>query len=406
MAVKATSARKFRLYPEPDSAVTMAGWCHTTRAIWNIALDHRQIAYRTFHRPVSAAEQSRELTGLREACDWVRELPAQAGQQVLAQLDRAYRNWWANPRHFSPPKHKNRRSAMSFTLPGQAVKVERLGRRWAQVHVPKLGWVRFRLDGRWAEIKDSVRNCTISFKAGWWHVAFGTTTPLKVRTPEPGSTVGIDVGVTNSVTLSRDLDGRRRMSRPKTLSDGQARRLLGLERRKARQVKGSNRYNRTCEAIAKLQARRARIRLDWTHKTSDRIASVFETVWAEDLKIKNMTASAAGTLDAPGRNVRAKAGLNRAILDEQWGELYRHLGYKAAVFGRRDPRLSSQTCSKHGTRGFRLKEVFLCAECGPSHADENAAVNIETGGHLASLNSTQKPALAAACTAHPGIPFL
>jgi len=48
----------------------------------------------------------------------------------------------------------------------------------------------------------------------------------------------------------------------------------------------------------------------------------------EDLRIQNMSASAAGTADAPGKNVRAKAGLNRGILDAAWGEFRRQLSYK------------------------------------------------------------------------------
>ena len=213
-----------------------------------------------------------------------------------------------NPGHFGPPKHKRRGSAMSFTLPGQAVKVERVGRKWARVHIPKLGWVRFRLDGRWADIKDSVRNCTVSFKAGWWHVSVRDYHTAQAADPSGWVRGGDRRRAYELGDLVEGTRRERRLKRPPTLDAGQARRLLGLERRKARQQKGLNRYRRTCEAIAKLKARQARKRLDWTHKTSDRIASEFETVWAEDLKIRNMTRSAKGTVEQPGRNVRAKAG--------------------------------------------------------------------------------------------------
>lgn len=392
------STKRFRLYPEAGVADRMTAWCHTARALWNLALEHRQTAYTVFGRSVTRVDQNLELTALRSCVEWIKDLPAQAGQAVLVQMDQAYNHWWRNPRHFGAPEFKRKGTKMSFSLPGQAVSVRRLNRRWAEVRLPKLGWVRFRLDGRWGDIKDEIRFCTVTYKAGRWHVSFVVIKPLKPRRPEAGTVVGIDVGVANSVTLSRDLGGERRFNRPPTLTAGEKRRLLGLERRKARQVKGSNRYRQTCEAIAKLKARQARVRLDWTHKMSDRVASSFEAVWVEDLRIASMTRSARGTMKAPGRNVRAKSGLNRSVRDEQWGELFRQLGYKAVEFGKRRPHGSSVTCATHRVRGVRAGETFECPICGPLHADENAAVNIETGGHLDSLNSTQKPAKAAACT--------
>ena len=74
-------------------------------------------------------------------------------------------------------------------------------------------------------------------------------------------------------------------------------------------------------AIARLRARKTDRRKDWAEKTSTGIVRRFDVIRAEDLKIKNMTRSAKGTRDNPGRNVRQKAGLNRGILRSGWGLL-------------------------------------------------------------------------------------
>jgi transposase len=104
----------------------------------------------------------------------------------------------------------------------------------------------------------------------------------------------------------------------------------------------------------------------------------------EDLKIGNMTRSARGTRGNPGRNVRAKAGLNRGILGSGWGLLVRRLADKAP--GRVEkvrPAFTSQRCSACGQVDARSRESqprFVCTACGfAGNADVNAAVNIAAG---------------------------
>ena len=96
-----------------------------------------------------------------------------------------------------------------------------------------------------------------------------------------------------------------------------------------------------------------------------------------------MTRSAAGTVEEPGKNVRAKSGLNRSILDQSWGVLVAQLTYKVDWYGRAlvavDPRGTSQTCSRCGHRAAdsRRCRKFACVGCGlRMDADHNAAINI------------------------------
>ncbi|WP_240196857.1 RNA-guided endonuclease InsQ/TnpB family protein [Nonomuraea lactucae] len=108
----------------------------------------------------------------------------------------------------------------------------------------------------------------------------------------------------------------------------------------------------------------------------------------ENLKIANMTRSASGTIDRPGRNVAAKSGLNRSVLDAGWGVLLQVLAHKAESAGREliavDPRNTSRTCARcgHCAKENRVTQAeFACTACGhTAHADVNAATNIIRAG--------------------------
>jgi putative transposase len=237
-----------------------------------------------------------------------------------------------------------------------------------------------------------VRNATVSRDALGWHVAFGVATGARPVPPNGLPGCGVDFGIACSAYVSTETAPRLM---PPTLTEGERRRLLGLERRKARQVRWAKRYNRgrysgrlrrTIAEIARLRARQARRRADFTHKLTTDLAQRHGWVGIEDLRVTGMTRSARGTFEQPGRSVRAKAGLNRAVLDNTPGERRRQLAYKAPRFGSElwlvPPQATSQTCAKCGHRDPASRpgcgRLFACTGCGhQAHADANAARNIE-----------------------------
>jgi transposase len=168
------------------------------------------------------------------------------------------------------------------------------------------------------------------------------------------------------------------------LSLGREQRLRRLQRRFARARRGSNRRVGVKRAIARLRARDADARKDWVEKASTAIVRRFDVVRIENLQIRNMTRSARGTAGDPGRNVRAKAGLNREIMCSGWGLLVRRLQEKAP--GRVEkvkPHFTSQRCSACGHVDADSRESqarFVCTACGfACNADVNAARNIAVG---------------------------
>ncbi|HEY6785865.1 MAG TPA: transposase, partial [Trebonia sp.] len=137
-------------------------------------------------------------------------------------------------------------------------------------------------------------------------------------------------------------------------------------------------------SVARLKAREAARRKDWAEKASTGLARRFDVIRVEALNIRAMTRSARGTAAEPGRNVAAKAGLNRGIARSGWGLLVRRTEDKAP--GRVEkvpPAYTSQRCSACGHVAAESREsqaAFRCVACGYAcNADVNAARNIAAG---------------------------
>ena len=245
-----------------------------------------------------------------------------------------------------------------------------------EVRVPKAGWIRF----RWSRpVPTGVKSYRVTMdRAGRWHVAFAVI-PEPIAGPGNGETVGIDRGVAVGAALSTG-----ELLTVPGLSAGRRQRLRRLQRRLARARPGSGRRARVKLAVARLRAREADARKDWAEKVSTDIARRFDLIRVEDLRITDMTRSAKGTAGNPGKNVRAKAGLNREIMRSGWGLLVRRLQDRAP--GRVEkikPAFTSQRCSACGHVDAESRESqarFACTACGfAGHADVNAAINIAAG---------------------------
>jgi putative transposase len=200
--------------------------------------------------------------------------------------------------------------------------------------------------------------------------------------PTAGAVVGIDLGVTSLVTTS---DGEQ-VANPRHLAVS-ADRLVIAQRDLARKKRGSRRRRKAVARVAALHAKVRRLRLDGAHKAAA-LARDYDVIAHEDLRVANMTRSASGTVDAPGRNIAAKSGLNRSILDAGWGVFLTILSDKAESAGREliavNPANTSRTCSQcgHCAKENRPTQAeFRCTACGhQAHADVNAAINILRAG--------------------------
>jgi putative transposase len=314
------------------------------------------------------------LTQARAEHEWLAAGSVMVQQQALRDFSQAMANYFAGT-HGKPTWRKaNRDEGFRVVALGPS-HVRQLSRHWGQVLVPKAGWVRF----RWSRAVPRAKSFRVKLdRAGRWHIAFAAI-PEPIGGPGTGEVVGVDRGVAVSAALSAG-----EMLTCSRLSPSRQRRLKALERRLARARRGSIRRSRVRSAIARLKAREADARKDWAEKLSTDLARRFDVICIEDLRVPNMTRSAKGTAAEPGRNVRAKAGLNREILASGWGILVKRLEQKAP--GRIEkihPAFTSQRCSACGHvagENRKSQAVFACTACGyTANADVNAAQNVAAG---------------------------
>src|SRR5271169_1598750 len=396
---------RYRLLPTPAQQAVLRDHCAHARYVWNLAVEQH-----THWRPgrknaPGYLEQCRQLTQARAGHPWLAAGSQMVQQQALRDFAQALAAFFDAANPAGRPSWRKAGRHEGFRIVGRRGRqrdVRRVSRHVGQVRVPKAGWIRF----RWSRaVPPSAKSYRVARDAaGRWYVAFAVI-PEPVPAPGNGQAVGIDRGVAVSAALSTG-----EMLHCPSLTARERTRLQRLQRQLARAERGSNRRGRVRHAIARLKARETDRRKDWVEKVSTGLARRFDVIRVEDLNIGNMTRSAKGTRGDPGRNVRAKAGLNRGILRSGWGLLVRRLEEKAP--GRVEkvkPHYTSQRCSACGQVDRDSREsqaVFRCTACGfAGHADVNAARNIAAvhavtarGGDGAARPVNREPQLLASLT--------
>ena len=367
----------FALRPTPYQAEKFGQVAGVCRLVWNLALEQRRNHWRNYQartgNNLNYVTQARELTALRAEVDFIREGSQTAQQYALKALDNAYRRAFKGLGGFPKPKKKGVSDA--FTFHGRNVTVERINHRWGRVRLPKIGWVKFRMT---RDIEGKMTEVTVSRTSLGWQISIGCKIDRDIR--DVGGAVGIDRGVAVPMMLS---DGTA-FRLPDTIAL-LARRVRKAQRIASRRKRGSVRHAKAIRRIAAIKARQARIRKHWAHEATTEIARRYGTVVIERLRTKDMTKSARGTLEKPGKNVAQKRGLNRAILNVGWHQVETMLFYKAFRVVKVDPAYTSQTCSACGnldSRSRKNQAAFVCTACGfRSNADHNAAINILQRGN-------------------------
>lgn len=337
-----------------------------------------------------------ERTGADGLCPWWWRVSTYAFQSAFADADAAWKNWLDSVtgkragRRVRGPRFKTKhRSPDAFRIHHDVTKPTiRLDEGSRRIIVPRLGSLRVHDSTkrmRRALTRGAViQSITISRGGHRWYASIlvkaEATEVRPTRRQTTAGTIGVDVGVHHLAALSDGtiIDNPRHLKQART-------RLTKAQRALARTDKGSNRRRCAAARVGRRHHEIAERRATTLHTLAKQLATGWSTVAIEDLNVAGMTRTAKGTIDCPGTNVRAKAGLNSAILDVSPGELRRQLAYKTRWYGsalalcdRWFP--SSQTCSACGAKAkLRLSDrVFTCAACGlgPIDRDTNAALNI------------------------------
>ena len=376
-------AVKVRLYPNAEQQHIIASQIGAVRYVYNRTLALRIFAYKKFGLKIGKFDLIKHITKLkeREKTSWLKGADSQALQQSVANMDSAYKHFFEGGGF---PKFKSKHHPrQSFQYP-QRVKIKD-----NKIYLPKVGWVKCK--GLRNDVSGKIKTVTVSYEAYQYHASILFDDGQNVIQPNTnGKVVGIDVGVSLVVA---DSDGNRikPLELIKELS-----KLRKCAQQLSRKKKGSNNRAKAKAKIAKQNLHIANMRKDFLHKLS-RSYSENQAVIVEDLKIKNMTKSAKGTEEKPGKNVAQKRGLNRSITQQSWGMFFELLEYKLIENGgtliKVAPEFTSQICNccGHVSKENRQSQAkFVCTACGHSdNADSNASKNIRDRGIHGSNASLQ-----------------
>ena len=408
--MKINKAYKFRLEPNAEQEVILNNLVGSARFVWNqvLAVSFEMFAKNEFINATNLVNKIMDIKANPEFAFLKTSSNAVSLQQKIRDLASAWSRFFDSKVHARLKENKKKPKKPKFfkLADGTEIQLRPLMPRFKRksdgcdsirlvqfdkycrvegnrVKLPNgVGFVKFRKS---QDILGIIKNVTISKKSGHWYVSFGTERELEQNPIHPSKTaIGIDLGVSKLVTGSNG-----QCFKPKSSFKANQGKLAKLQRQLSRKVLFSQNWKKQNRKIQKLHHHIANIRHDYLHKISTDISKNHAMIVCEDLKVVNMSRSASGTLENKGRNVKAKSGLNKSILDQGWGMMIDMMDYKQQWHGglliKVDPRYTSQTCfkCKHVAKENRRTQAeFECVECGhQENADINAAKNILSAGH-------------------------
>ena len=408
--MKINKAYKFRLEPNVEQQVILNNLVGSARFVWNqmLAMSFEMFAKNEF---INATNLVNKIMDLKNNPDF-EFLKTSSNAVSLQQKIRDLASAWS--RFFDPKVHarlkenkKKPRKPKFFKLADDTeIQLRPLMPRFKRksdgrdsirlvqfdkycriegnrVKLPNgVGFVKFRKS---QEILGTIKNITISKKSGHWYVSFGTERELSQNPIHPSKTaIGVDLGITKLISTS---DGQ--YIKPKNSFKANQAKLAKLQRQLSRKALFSQNWKKQNRKVQKLHHHIANIRHDYLHKITTSISKNHAMIACEDLKVVNMSRSASGSAIQHGRNVKAKSGLNKSILDQGWSMMVNMLDYKQQWRGglliKVNPHYTSQTCfeCKHIAKDNRQTQAkFECVKCMyVANADFNAARNILAAGH-------------------------
>ncbi len=365
---------EYRLCPGTQGkAKKLAGLAGACRFAWNAIFAECQYkAVRDTDQPnpsVSFFSLGKRFIQLRQSTEWLDQYSCAIVRYILKYQADAWNGFFKGQRD-CPRFHSRRTHADSFTAIQGTFKIVD-----DSVYIQKIGWMKFRRKGGNPYLDREPIEITVKKVGRYWRmsVIYKIPTPEKVLN---GITVGVDLNTYNVAwTDTTNEQGMLPMEKPNKKEI----RIKRYQRKLAQQQKGSNRSKVTKRKIAKWKRKHSRKNRD--HHNSRILANRAEILVREDLKLKNMTKSAKGTVEDPGKNVKAKSGLNRMMRNASHGRFHTYCAYKFSKVITVDPKYTSQRCSKcgHVAKENRLTQSkFKCVACG--YADLNASANILASG--------------------------
>jgi putative transposase len=372
---------RVRLYPTAGQRRRLNFALDVTRQLFNALLQQRRDAWRMRRYSVSTKEQYRELTALRAEDARVAAVYRECQDAVLHRLDLAFAAFFRRIKQGETPGYPRFRGhlrwgQLEFPHGDRALK---FNAEQTKVKIPGIGLVSLRKGRR----VPTFGRAWLVRRGTHWFACFECERDV-APLPRTGKSIGIDRGVHVLAATSEGwlIGNPRFLARARLL-------IERFQRAVSRKRRGGKNRRKAVRLLARAYERIKEARRDFLHKAARKIVNASDAIVLEALNLRSMTRSAKGTMETPGRNVRAKAGLNRALLDSSFGLLRQMIVEKAVEAARTvvevDPRYSSQECARcaNVAAESRRERRYVCIGCGfRVHADVNAALVIRGRAEL------------------------
>lgn len=361
-------AYKFRFYPNPEQIEQLAQTFGCSRFVYNHMLRLRTDAWYERQERIGYHETSALLTALKKQpeYEWLKEVSSVPVQQSLQHLQNAFTNFFAKRAAY--PSFKSKHGKQSATYVASAFKWVDSKLTLAKMKEPLA--IRF---SRTIPKAAKVTTVTVSKDTAGRYFVSMLCDDAVATLPEATGQIGIDLGLTHFAVLSTG----EKIAAPNVFRKNE-KKLAKLQRRLAKKQKGSKNRAKAKLKVARIHAKIADTRRDFTHKLSTRLIRENQTIATETLAVKNMVKN---------------GNLAKSISDAGWSDFVRQLEYKAKWYGRTLVGIdkwypSSKRCSACGFVVSKMPlsvREWTCPECGVVHdRDLNAARNILAAGLAAS----------------------
>src|ERR1700675_778262 len=306
----------FKLYPNAKERERLTAWVRLHCELYNAALEERISAYQKAGKSISYFDQQNVLPEIKAACLEFVELGSHALQQTLRRLDLAFQAFFRRVKAGQTPgfpRFKASRRFSGFCYPDPAGwKLMQCGTRGATIRIGSgKDAMSIRARGR-HRFGDGAKpnDLTITRKNGEWFASVtlrvSQDSCARARTGEDHR--GVDFGLTDWATF----DNGETIANPRFVRNEMPR-TADLQRQQARKKRGSIRYQRLGKQVAKVHERIGNLRREFLHQTTSRMVASSAVIATEELRTRNMSRSAAGTQDKPGRMVKQKRSEERRV---------------------------------------------------------------------------------------------
>lgn len=387
---EASNLRKstYRLYPTPRQALALEALLRSHQLLYNAALEERISAWSKAKRSISYADQCKSLTVLRrDLPEWATAANCSSQQMTLRRLDKAFAAFFRRVKAGQAPgfprfKSLNRFPGFSFKGHGDGWRfTPEANWRHGSLRLSGVGQIRARGQTRQG---GEIRASDIVHREGRWYLSLTVEVARLERARTADGALAYDWGVDCFLSGVTHADTQENIDNPRWWQSAKDS-IVRLQQSVSRKTnKRSMRRKKAVRRLAGARAKVARKRLDWAHKQTARLASRYALVATEELSIRNMTRSAAGTVEEPGSIVAQKAGLNREILDTAPGLFTSLLRYKVQETGgewmdaptrKLKP---SQRCPQcwHVVKKTLAQRMHCCVQCGHTENRDTASARV------------------------------